>query len=76
MNVRELIKELSSYNLDMRVVVHGYEGGCADLTTDRIYPTLIALNENESKYFGPHEYNVSNDGYYEHTETALMLDRP
>lgn len=53
MNVGELIEKLKQYPQDLRVVVHGYEGGYNDV--DRFENLKIVLDYHEAWYYGKHE---------------------
>lgn len=53
MNVRELIFELSKYNPETLVVISGYESGYTE--NIGIREETIALNVNESPWYGQHE---------------------
>ncbi len=55
LTVGELIRLLSEYPEDLRVVVDGYEGGFDDLTNDLIQRLPIGLHVNKPKWEGPHE---------------------
>ncbi|MDE2715781.1 MAG: hypothetical protein OXI33_02055 [Chloroflexota bacterium] len=56
MTVNELIKLLSAYPDDLRVVVNGYEDGFDDLSPDRLSIVKIALNTSTESYLGKHGY--------------------
>lgn len=53
MKVKDLIAELQQFNPDLMVVVSGYEGGVEEAQATSEH--TIALNCNESWYYGPHE---------------------
>jgi len=59
MKVSELIEKLQALDPDLRVVVDGYEGGVKDAG----YVTVeeIALNVNESGYYGEHEITYDDE---------------
>ncbi|MEY3827558.1 MAG: hypothetical protein RLZZ148_2378 [Cyanobacteriota bacterium] len=53
MTIKELIKILSQYDPETRVVVSGYEGGYNDLL--EVEPLSIKLNVNTKWYYGAHD---------------------
>lgn len=53
MNVAQLIEKLKNYPQDLRVVVHGYEGGYDDV--DTFENLKIVLDYNTAWYYGKHE---------------------
>ena len=54
MTVQELITQLQQLDPNTKVFRHGYEGGFDDVNT--ISPEVeMALNVNDSWYFGSHE---------------------
>lgn len=54
MVVKELITKLEQLDPNLRVFVHGYEGGYHD--SNNISPEVeMALNVNDSWYFGDHD---------------------
>ncbi len=44
MTVAELIQHLQQYDMQMPVMVNGYEGGFSDVLKERVYIKEIALN--------------------------------
>lgn len=60
MTVQELITQLQQLDPNLRVFNYGYEGGYHDV--NRISPEVeMALNVNDSKWFGDHEKVTSLD---------------
>ena len=53
MTVKELKEYLSNFPDDLRVMIHGYEGGYNDLTGGK--QRKIALDVNKAWYYGSHE---------------------
>jgi len=53
MNVGQLIEQLKNYPQDLRVVVHGYEGGYNDV--DIFEKLKIVLDYHSEWYYGKHE---------------------
>ena len=72
MNVTELIKKLSEYPAEMRVVTQGYEGGWHDIT--EFEEIGLCLFANDDKYFGEHEEAELMYPKREADEVALSLD--
>ena len=54
MTVREMIRLLSAYPDDLRVVVNGYEEGFDDLSQDSLKVVKIALNTGTQSWVGIH----------------------
>ena len=54
MTVDELVKLLSMYPPNLRVVVNGYEEGYDDLSPEQIAPISIALNTGKHPWEGQH----------------------
>jgi hypothetical protein len=61
MKVKDLITQLQAYNPDHMVVVSGYEGGVEEAKS--ISEHTIALNCNESWYYGSHEIINKHDAH-------------
>ena len=53
MKVKDLIEMLQTYDQDLMVIRSGYEGGVAEI--DSVELEVIALNVNDSWYYGSHE---------------------
>lgn len=53
MTVAELIEKLKEYPQDLRVVVHGYEGGVNDVS--HFKELEILLDYYDAWYYGKHE---------------------
>jgi hypothetical protein len=53
MNVKELIEQLQSFDLDAMVVISGYEGGYSEV--DCVDDIKLKLNVNTAWYYGEHE---------------------
>ena len=54
MTVNELIQLLNGYQLDLRVVVNGYEDGYDDLSLGQLCVVKIALNTGKHRWEGQH----------------------
>ena len=54
MTVDELVRLLTTYPPDQRVVVNGYEDGYDDLSEEQIVPVNIALNTGKHDWEGRH----------------------
>lgn len=53
MTVAELIAQLGRYDPALRVVVHGYEEGYAEIQLDMV---MILPDADPGPYSGPHEW--------------------
>jgi len=53
MNVKALIEELQKYDPEKLVVISGYEGGHAEVTSAS--EIRLKLDVNTAWYYGPHE---------------------
>jgi hypothetical protein len=53
MKVKELIEQLQTFDPELVVIQHGYEGGYNEAS--RVRTIEIALNVNDEWYYGPHE---------------------
>ena len=84
MNVQQLIEELQTHPLDMRVIVSGHEGGYNDLDSPKprsirlnVHDELLAAVPAEMPYYGRHDDEDypfgSEDGS---VETALLIGYP
>ena len=71
MTISELIEQLKKYPSDMRVIIHGYEGGYDDINHFKEQEIILNVNDPESCY-GVHDY-VSFCDDREADETALVL---
>jgi len=77
MNVQQLIEELQKYPPEMRVIVHGYEGGYSDCNPPQSTRIRLNVREKNDWYFGRHDdenypFGDNRDGAI---ETALLLPR-
>lgn len=72
MTVEQLIKELSSYDLNTKVVVCGYEEGYNDIK--QILPVKMVPNPNkiEKDRYWEGDYDFSVD---KNAETAILIPR-
>ena len=71
MKISELIEQLKNYPSDMRVIIHGYEGGYDDINYFK--EKEIILNANEpGGCEGVHDF-VSFCDDREADETALLI---
>lgn len=73
MTVQDLIRILSRYPSDLRVVVEGYEDGVDDLGPGLIREIEIILDKNTDWWSGKHERAWRGDAG---TVPALLLGRP
>jgi hypothetical protein len=74
MNVQQLIEELQKHPPEMRVIIHGYEGGYHDLTSPESRPIRLNVHEPDCWYYGPHDdedYSLGNQDSSK--ETALLI---
>ena len=71
--VRDLMRILSGYPADLRVVVEGYEGGIDDLEPSDIRQLEIVLDKNTDWWNGRHEATSQGESG---TVQALLLGRP
>ena len=55
LTAQRLIKLLSAYPPDLRVVVDGYESGYDDLSAGQLQRVRIALGVGEERWAGDHE---------------------
>ena len=72
MTVQELIDKLQNHPPEMRVIIHGYEGGYHDV--DHLEDTPIRLNVHDQWYYGPHDdadYMLGDQSGQ--TETAVLI---
>lgn len=84
MTVAELIEILKTYDLNLNVLVQGYEGGLCDVTQENIetityvengYESISAHNSYYYYYYGPHE-EIFEHEYTEKTRLkGLVLRR-
>lgn len=73
MKVKDLIAELQQFNPDLMVIRSGYEGGYAEAT--HVSEETIALNVNESWYYGPHETIDEYDQHEGHERVQAVYVR-
>lgn len=71
MNVRELINELSKHDLDMLVLVDGYEEGYDDIK--RCEVKNVAMLPKHPYYIGAYTDDLEN--VHEGDQTAMCLRR-
>ena len=77
MTIEELIRLLSAYPADLRVMVQGYEDGYDDLEADCVIAGEAILNVNSAWYYGRHERALTGDDRTGgETVHALFLRRP
>jgi len=69
MKVKELIEALEKMDSEKRVVIHGYEGGYADI--EGIEEIKLKLNVNIEWFFGPHESVIGEDEVFD--EEAVLI---
>lgn len=63
MTAKELIEQLQKLPSEIQVFTKGYEGGLCDCNIVELEDIVnIALDFNDSTYFGPHE-ELDNDFY-------------
>lgn len=55
MKVKELIAELQKHDLEMRMVVSGYEGGFSDVGYIGHVPIRLNAHKEEEWWMGEHE---------------------
>ena len=67
LTVEELIKTLSSYDPNIRVLVEGYEGGFSDILDVR--KVNVAFDVHKEDWLGPHEEDPGSE------ESAVVLFR-
>lgn len=72
MKVWQLIEKLKVIDLDLEVLLPGYEGGLTDLNEVTVHD--VVLNTTDCWYYGPHDYY----GQQEHTTKtpikAVVID--
>ena len=73
MKVKDLIAQLQTYDPDLMVVVSGYEGGVEE--AGHTSEHTIALNVNESWYYGPHEMIDKYDQHEGHERVQAVYVR-
>lgn len=73
MKVKNLIAELQQFDPDLMVVVSGYEGGVEEAQATSEH--TIALNVNESWYYGPHEMINEEDRHEGHERVQAVYVR-
>jgi hypothetical protein len=59
MKIKELITRLQSFDPELMVVCHGYEGGEHEITKLTIIG--LKLNANKAWYYGEHEETYDNE---------------
>ena len=72
LTVGELVRLLSAYPEDLRVVVDGYEGGYDDLVAERIQRLPIGLHVNAARWDGPHD--DARYGFPERTDAVEVVE--
>ena len=76
MTVGDLVRELSRYPDDLRVMVSGYEGGFDDLDPDLLSVQDVALDQHPEWFYGRHEIPFPDDAEDLDTVSALLIHRP
>ena len=72
MTVGELVRLLSTYPPDLRVVVSGYEGGYDDLGERQVQRLPIGLNALDNESEGPHD--DARYGFGERTDSVEIVE--
>ena len=79
MNVQQLIEELQKHPPEMRIIVHGYEGGYSDIGSPKTTQIRLNVHNKDKWWMGRHgdadyplKFVADKDGAI---ETALLLPR-
>ena len=76
MTVGDLVRELSRYPDDLRVMVSGYEDGFDDLEPGLLSVQDVALHQHPEWFYGRHDIPFPEDGEDIQTVPALLIRRP
>lgn len=76
MTVGDLVRELSRYPDDLRVMVSVYEDGFDDLEPGLLSVRDVALDRHPEWFYGRHDTPLPDDAEDIETVPALLIHRP